>query len=774
MSEKPRDDELPGDPTKVGGLPSPESRRDYPNRIANFVIESQLGSGGMGSVYKAYDEAMRRTVALKVLHPAHRLSDITQTRFVREAWIAGQLSHPNIIEVFTRGEEKGYQYIAMEYAEHGSLADYIEGVRKTIPVGAEVSDTIKSDYVNAIVRKFVELARALALIHEKGFVHRDIKPNNVMIAGSERRFKFADFGIAHADDMTNLTRRGDFIGTVKYMSPELLTAHRATVDKRTDIYSLGVTLYEALTTSLPFEADSEERYINEILAGHVIPARSRNRRIPKDLETVTLKATHHDVDSRYQNASEFADDLERVLAHRPILAKREGPLKRLAKASYRQRYRLVAAILGLVVIGGSSFVGWKRWEHRNDDRRIIAVLRHAVETKTPPIEFEPDWPRLARVLFQDLSAGDRGEKMRLFLKANNTLEVFARDYTLFSHTVLSVTMPSIDLFDFRGTTQTQMPEDWINTVYFASPIRASVVSQIQASVDHGAFVGIGRMANGYRTTRRNTSSLIAHIRNVADTLYNGRHEITVRAISSHYVDAALYLPYQSDLSKLQMPLLVTASGDSVYEYDGGVGGPKFMVLTGSPLAVASVFMTDTLIETKTQMIFDKYPDGFPKLIFDPLKETWYSDSNRIVSLTVVKKKDSFENIFQGWLDERTPIPIAATIRVHANSLELPELAGMYFQWHQTLKVAYGSSEQIYTSWSNCGVRDTVTATCSIDRINLSDADFDRLVAAGATPAKLVLAPSIEAARFFGNIDEFWGDTLHFDIVLRAIDETEKK
>ncbi len=318
-------------------------------RLGHFRIDATLGSGGMGTIYRAYDESMKRPVALKVLHSSLEISQRAQSRFVREAWIAGQLDHPNIVKVYSRGEENNVSYLAMELAEGGSLYDFIKRTRESIPSGSDVTGTIDRDYINDILGKFIELTGALEHIHSKGFIHRDIKPHNILLSGVEKTFKFTDFGIAHADDMTRMTRAGDFIGTVKYMSPELLAAHRAGIDKRTDIYSLGVTLYEALTLTLPFKADSEEKLIGEILAGHYIEARQTNRRIPVDLETVLMKASHHDPDRRYQTASEFAEDLQRIIDGRPILARRQSAFSKGIKY-VRRNYKMVLGISAAVVI----------------------------------------------------------------------------------------------------------------------------------------------------------------------------------------------------------------------------------------------------------------------------------------------------------------------------------------------------------------------------------------------------------------------------------------
>jgi serine/threonine protein kinase len=351
------------------------------DRIGQFRLESIIGSGGMGTIYRAYDEEMRRTIALKVLHKSLGISESVQVRFIREAWIAGQLEHPNIIDVYTRGEADEVSYIAMELADGGSLADYIKRTRKSISAGKDITSITGKRFIAHIIRKFIGLAEALEQVHSRGFIHRDIKPHNILLCGPDKSFKLTDFGIAHADDMTKITRAGDFIGTVKYMSPEQLTAYRAQVDKRTDIYSLGATLYEALALTLPFNGDSEQEYIAEVLAGHAVPVRKRNNHIPRDIETILMKATGHDPQSRYQTMTEFADDLRRALENRPILAKRESVIRRAHKHVKRNKLINLSTLFVLiaVVIVAVWYANSRSYHQRFE--RLIAD--YEVEGKLP-------------------------------------------------------------------------------------------------------------------------------------------------------------------------------------------------------------------------------------------------------------------------------------------------------------------------------------------------------------------------------------------------------
>lgn len=319
------------------------------DRLGQFRIESVIGSGGMGTVYLAVDDSMKRKIALKVLHPMMEISGTAEQRFAREAWIAGQLDHPNIVKVYGRGEIQGIKYIALELADGGSLSSHIQGLKASIAQGDNIQDAPRAEYIRSMLEKFVGLASALSHVHEKGIIHRDIKPLNILLSGPNKIFKLTDFGIAHSGDMTKMTRAGDFIGTIKYMSPELLAAHRAKVDNRTDIYSLGVTLFETLTLSLPYDDTTEEKYITDVLAGHSIPARRFNSKIPKDLETVLMKAMHHDPDQRYQTAQDFADDLRRYLENRPVWARRPGPLIRSGRFVKRHRFASLVTIVILML-----------------------------------------------------------------------------------------------------------------------------------------------------------------------------------------------------------------------------------------------------------------------------------------------------------------------------------------------------------------------------------------------------------------------------------------
>ena len=206
-----------------------------------YRIVRRLGSGGMANVYLAEDEELGRQVAIKILNDRHASDDSFVERFRREAKNAAGLSHPNIVSIYDRGEAEGTYYIAMEYLEGRSLKDRIvaEG---PLPIPAAIDATR-------------QILHALGFAHRGGVVHRDVKPHNVLLSpdGSERRYKVTDFGISRTS-ASQMTEAGSIVGTAQYLSPE--QARGAPVDQRSDIYSVGIVLYELLTGKLPFTGET--------------------------------------------------------------------------------------------------------------------------------------------------------------------------------------------------------------------------------------------------------------------------------------------------------------------------------------------------------------------------------------------------------------------------------------------------------------------------------------------------------------------------------------
>jgi hypothetical protein len=305
----------------------------------------------MGTVYEAYQRSMHRTVALKVLDVGAIPSRNAEVRFQREAWIGGRLSHPNIVKVYCHGVEGRSHYIAMELATGGSLHDDIEKT-KAKRRGVPADSAWRGEHIRRVISLFISAADALAHIHAHGIIHRDIKPSNLLVPEEGSRLLLTDFGLAKDEEALSVTRGGDFLGTVRYMSPEQLLAHRATIDYRSDIWSLGVSLYEAATLSLPYSADSDEAYMSAVSARDPAPARTCERAVPRDLETVLMKCLQRDPAHRYQTAAALRDDLARLLENRPVLARRPGLATRAVRFASRNRISagLVAAFVLVAVV----------------------------------------------------------------------------------------------------------------------------------------------------------------------------------------------------------------------------------------------------------------------------------------------------------------------------------------------------------------------------------------------------------------------------------------
>jgi eukaryotic-like serine/threonine-protein kinase len=259
-----------------------------------YRIVRKLGTGGMANVYLAEDEVLGRRVAIKILNDRHAGDDQFVERFRREAKNAASLSHPNIVSIYDRGEAEGTYYIAMEYLDGRSLKELIVA-RGPAPVNVAI------DYARQILA-------ALRFAHRHGIVHRDIKPHNVLV-DAEGRLKVTDFGIARAG-ASQMTEAGSIIGTAQYLSPE--QAKGAPVDQTSDLYSVGVVLYELLTGVVPFTGDTPVEIAMKHLSSAPEPPSVRRAEIPRDLDKVVLRALAKDPGDRYQSAEEMDADLARV------------------------------------------------------------------------------------------------------------------------------------------------------------------------------------------------------------------------------------------------------------------------------------------------------------------------------------------------------------------------------------------------------------------------------------------------------------------------------
>ena len=349
-----------GDSAREQSAPGALTRLELPfrdDRLGDFRLLHEIGRGGMGVVYEAEQISLRRRVALKVLPFAAILDPRQLDRFRNETLAAAALKHPNIVSVYSVGCERSVHFYAMELVDGPSLADvarqaYREPapldsaattVDETVPV-AELTTKpgrVDRDFFKRIASLGLQAANALGHAHQKGIIHRDIKPSNLLIDASGNLY-VTDFGLAQIEADSGLTVSGDILGTLRYMSPEQATGNRRILDHRTDIYSLGITLYELLTGQCAFGGSNRHKLLRGIAERAPRAPRAVNTRIPADLETIVLKAIAKEPVDRYATMSELADDIERFLSDKPIHARRTRASVRAFR--WCRRNRLVASL----------------------------------------------------------------------------------------------------------------------------------------------------------------------------------------------------------------------------------------------------------------------------------------------------------------------------------------------------------------------------------------------------------------------------------------------
>jgi serine/threonine protein kinase len=264
-----------------------------PSRIGTYTVISDIGRGGMGKVYLGRDEQLRRDVAIKVMH-AHRADNASaRQRFLQESWATAAVDHPHIVTIHQIGEHDGLPFIVMQRLQGRTLQEYREEAgRLPLPESLRIAR---------------EIATGLAAAHARNLIHRDIKPANIFLEGPERRVKIIDFGLAldAADTATKLTTDGSIVGTPAYMSPERV--NEQTIDAQSDIFSLGVILYEMLSGRLPFEGDSLVKTLMAIAAGGATPVHAISPDVPEPVSDLTMQLIAHDKADRPASAAAVAD-----------------------------------------------------------------------------------------------------------------------------------------------------------------------------------------------------------------------------------------------------------------------------------------------------------------------------------------------------------------------------------------------------------------------------------------------------------------------------------
>ncbi len=403
--------------------------------LGDFRILREIGHGGMGVVYEAEQISLSRKIALKILPFAAVLDDRQLRRFQNEVQAAATLEHPHIVPVYSVGADRGVYYYAMRLIQGPNVSELIttwnsrfavsarcaasfvgqsardSGLEPEDAAGTEVSaaesdsrprqetglelaasardsSTVSrpmnpaagDDRYRTVARLGMHVAEALHHAHEQGILHRDVKPSNLLV-DEEGHVWVTDFGLARIEGSKDVTGTGELIGTLQYMSPERVLSKRGLVDQRTDVYSLGATLYELLALRPMHEAEDRTELIRRISEEEPIPPRRYDGRIPRDLETIVLKATSKRVEERYTTAEEMAEDLRRFLEDRPICARVPSFGSRLSKWGRRNRRALATSAAFLLAATGLVMgqLWWERVQFEAMATRETRLRRDAEE-----------------------------------------------------------------------------------------------------------------------------------------------------------------------------------------------------------------------------------------------------------------------------------------------------------------------------------------------------------------------------------------------------------
>jgi WD40 repeat protein len=375
----------------LGFLAPPQDPGDL-GTLGPYRVRAELGRGGMGIVLRAYDPELRRTVALKVL-PPDRADARARARFVREARAAASLTDDHVVPVYAVDNPPyGPPYLVMQYVEGMTLRERIRAEGRMDPCEA--------------ARICRQAARGLAAAHRAGLVHRDIKPSNIILERGSKRARIMDFGLVRMTELPGgLTQEGIVAGTPEYMSPEQVRTPER-IDARTDVYGLGVTLYEALTGEVPFRG-VQQMVLQQTLTDEPRSPRRLNDQIPRDLETICLRCLQKEPGQRYGTAEALAEDLDRFLAGEPIQARPVRAWERAVK--WARRRPAIAALLAVVFIVGAAGFGLVTWQWRE-----AAAARHEVAEQAETLQ--------ANLYYTLIGLAERELKRRIGSRADELLD----------------------------------------------------------------------------------------------------------------------------------------------------------------------------------------------------------------------------------------------------------------------------------------------------------------------------------------------------------------
>ena len=532
-------------------------------RLGDFRIIREIGRGGMGVVFEAEQESLGRRVAVKVLPRQVLLDEKHLKRFEREARIAANLHHTNIVEVFGVGEQDGFHYYVMQYirgvgldaiipllaklaCSQGSIPAQPTPAPATIAVsenaiaeaavrqllsgkaGRPPDGRLGPQYWQSVARIGLQAADALNYAHNLGTLHRDIKPANLLL-DPQGTVWLADFGLAKAAQSEDVSLSNDLVGTVRYMAPEQF---RGSTDHRSDIYSLGLTLYELLSFRPAYQETDHSRLIERITQGPPPAPSSTNREIPRDLETIILKAINHEVSQRYQSAEAMAEDLRCFLEDRPIEARRVGPVERLGR--WCRRNKRVASLAGtslflLVLVAVVASVGYVRTTralHGEALQRAKAQANAGLAIEALDQVFEQLSPTRMLALPQTGGRGDFGEAPSSTLLSKEAAALLER------------MLPFYDRLAQQSGSGEQLRTETAEANRRVGAIRQRLGQLDEAAKAYQRAVALYEQTGGRFSADRKLKLEVAQIENELGRLYTARQQVA-EARQAHLAALAL-------------------------------------------------------------------------------------------------------------------------------------------------------------------------------------------------------------------------------------------
>ena len=399
----------------TGDVPSGRASGACERKVGPYVLREIIASGGMGIVYKGYDADSGRHVAVKFLRHGARNRPSYRHRFKREAIAIAALEHPHVVPLFDSGtDEDGAAYLAMQLIDGVSLDCVIAQHREArdgnlsshgrteTPISKTAGEAcaaaaFSDNYFANAARCLVDVAEALHAAHETGIVHRDVKPSNILLDVDGKAW-LTDFGLASlGEDVTELTMTGDVLGTPAYMSPEQASGKADGLDRRVDVYGLGITLYELATGRRPFTG-TREKVLRDVVEGNVQRPRNVDPNLPAELDTIICRAIATSPRDRYSTAQEMADDLRRFADGRPVSAKRLSTTVRFLRWCERKPGVTLATCGGILLAIGSAFAvqSWHQSTLRELNGQLEKTNRELADTNNQLIASQQ---RLSRELY---------------------------------------------------------------------------------------------------------------------------------------------------------------------------------------------------------------------------------------------------------------------------------------------------------------------------------------------------------------------------------------